>query len=208
MIKYAVAGVGALALAGMLFYFSRDETQPLDYKRYDKKKFQALMSEVQLELTCIYARNYNLLLKIKESGQQDDDLLETLRHLINKETKDKQRQVVEDYCFKCHPNGCRDCSEKEPITYQQFEQWCEHFEDEPFMVKDRETMAKLDSDLFERQRIEHLSFEDEIPEELTAEKYLIMYKKIWAILRHDLYKEIMAKKKENREDVLNEKDFD
>ena len=48
-------------------------------------------------------------------------------------------------------------------------------------------MEKLDSDLFERQRIEHLSFEGEIPEELTAEKYLLMYKKIWAILRHDLY---------------------
>lgn len=53
-----------------------------------------------------------------------------------------------------------------------------------------------------------MSFEDEIPEELTAEKYLIMYKKIWAVLRHDLYKEIMAKKKANREDMLNEKDFD
>lgn len=90
MIKFAFAGVGALALAGLVFYLSRDETQQLDYKRYDKKKFQALMSEVQLELTCIYARNYNLLLKIKESGQQDDDLMDSLRHLINKETRDKQ----------------------------------------------------------------------------------------------------------------------
>ena len=51
-------------------------------------------------------------------------------------------------------------------------------------------MEKLDSDLFERQRIEHLSFEDEIPEELTAEKYLLMYRKIWSILRHDLWKDI------------------
>ena len=31
---------------------------------------------------------------------------------------------------------------------------------------------KLDADLFERQRIDHLSFEDDIPEDLTAEKYL------------------------------------
>jgi len=65
--------------------------------------------------------------------------------------------------------------------------WAEHFYDEPFMVKNRDVMEKLDSDLFERQRIEHLSFEDEIPEELTAEKYLLMYKKIWSILRHDLF---------------------
>ena len=58
------------------------------------------------------------------------------------------------------------------------------------MVDNRDIMEKLDSDLFERQRIEHLSFEDEIPEELTAEKYLLMYKKIWSILRHDLWKDI------------------
>ena len=66
----------------------------------------------------------------------------------------------------------------------------EHFGDEPFMVRDSEAMEKLDSDLFVRQRIEHLSFEEDIPEELTAEKYLIMYKKIWSVLRHDLWKEI------------------
>ena len=58
------------------------------------------------------------------------------------------------------------------------------------MVDNRDIMEKLDSDLFERQRIEHLSFEDEIPEELTAEKYLLMYRKIWSILRHDLWKDI------------------
>ena len=32
---------------------------------YTKEKLEALMKEVQLELTCIYARNYNLLLKVK-----------------------------------------------------------------------------------------------------------------------------------------------
>ena len=65
--------------------------------------------------------------------------------------------------------------------------WAEHFYEEQFMVNNRDAMEKLDSDLFERQRIEHLSFENEIPEELTAEKYLLMYKKIWSILRHDLF---------------------
>jgi len=44
--------------------------------------------------------------------------------------------------------------------------------------------------LFINQRIEHLSYEQEIPAELTADKYLMMYKKIWATIRHDLYMEI------------------
>ena len=76
--------------------------------------------------------------------------------------------------------------------------WKEHFDDLPFMVRDRDTMEKLDEDLFERQRIEHLSFEDEIPDDLTAEKYLLMYKKIWAVIRHDLWKEIEQTKRKER----------
>ena len=76
--------------------------------------------------------------------------------------------------------------------------WKEHFDDLPFMVRDRDTMEKLDEDLFEKQRIEHLSFEDEIPDDLTAEKYLLMYKKIWAVIRHDLWKEIEQTKRKER----------
>lgn len=58
------------------------------------------------------------------------------------------------------------------------------------MVKQIARMEKLDDDLFVRGRIEQLNFFEELPEEMTAEKYLTMYKKIWAILRHDLYLEI------------------
>ena len=52
-----------------------------------------------------------------------------------------------------------------------------------------------------------MTFENEIPEELTADKYLLMYKKIWAIIRHDLYRDIQRKKKEKMVDELSEKDF-
>lgn len=90
----------------------------------------------------------------------------------------------------------------------QFQAWKEHFDDEPFMVRDRDAMEKLDDDMFVRQRIEHLSFEGEIPEELNAEKYLLMYKKIWAVIRHDLFKEIQEKKRELRTEKLEAKEFD
>ena len=36
------------------------------------------------------------------------------------------------------------------ITVGQFELWKENFDDLPFMVRDRDTMEKLDNDLFER----------------------------------------------------------
>ena len=65
--------------------------------------------------------------------------------------------------------------------------WVGQYDDEDFVVKFREHVAKVDQDLFERQRITSIDFLDEFPEELDDSKYLLMYKKIWATLRHDLY---------------------
>ena len=53
-----------------------------------------------------------------------------------------------------------------------------------------------------------MSFEKEIPEELTADKYLLMYKKIWAIIRHDIWKAVQAKKTELRVNDLPTVEFD
>jgi hypothetical protein len=61
--------------------------------------------------------------------------------------------------------------------------------------------------LFVRQRIENISFDEDIPEELTADKYLMMYKKIWSTIRHDMYMEIQKKKKELRLNDLEEAQF-
>lgn len=66
---------------------------------------------------------------------------------------------------------------------------------------------KLESDLILKEHITELSYEHELPEKLTAEMYLQMYKKIWATVRHDLWKEIQAKKKELRLNELSEKQF-
>ena len=107
------------------------------------------MKEVQLEFTCIYARNYNLLLKIKENGEYQPEIMSQVRLMINKEMKDKTEQVVEDY----------------GITLRQFEAWNEKFEDLPFLEKQREMMAKLDEDVFVNESISHLNYEDDIPED-------------------------------------------
>ena len=71
LIKYAAASIGVLAVGFLAYYLSKDDTEELDYNRYNVKKFEALMDEIRLEFTCIYARNYNLFLKIKENGEDD-----------------------------------------------------------------------------------------------------------------------------------------
>lgn len=55
------------------------------------------MDEIRLEFTCIYTRNYNLLLKVKAAGEYQPEVIDQLRHLIAKEKKDKLEQVLEDY---------------------------------------------------------------------------------------------------------------
>ena len=65
-VKYALMGLGAVAVAGLAYWLSKDDVAPLDYKKYDKAHLKALMDELELELTCIYARNYNVFLKIRE----------------------------------------------------------------------------------------------------------------------------------------------
>ena len=210
VLKYAVAGVGAIALGALVWYLSKDDFEPLDYTKYDKVKLEALMKELELEITCIYARNYTILLRVKENGEDTPDMMNELRTLVEHEIRDKKEQVVEDYCFRTHPKSYDpDTADypKEGITVQQFDAWVEHFDNEPFMNKQRDAMMKLHEDLFVRQRIEQLTFGDDIPEELTGDKYLLMYKKIWATLRHDLYKAIVAKKKDLRVQELDESNF-
>ncbi len=105
--------------------------------------------------------------------------------LVNNEIKDKQEQVFEDFCTT---NDIK-------MSYGQFEEWVEKYYEEDFMVKQRKELEQLDNDMSVKQRIQSLSFIEDIPEDLTADKYLVMYKKIWSIVRHDLWKEIQAKKK-------------
>ena len=108
MLKYAAAGVGAIVLGAAIWYLSADNFKELDYKKYTKEKLEALMKEVELEFTCIYTRNYNIVLNIKEADEYEDGLMDQMRKLVNKEIVDKTEQVCESYCFECHPKEHND----------------------------------------------------------------------------------------------------
>ena len=90
------------------------------------------MKELQLEITCIYARNYNVMLKIRDQLEKEDKAfgpedMQALRRLVNNEIKDKQEQVVEDYRFE----------DGSTLSYGQWESWVERHIDEDFMTKQR-----------------------------------------------------------------------
>ena len=89
LIKYAAASIGVVALAGLTYYLSLDKHVAVENSRYNLEKFQALMAEMQLEFTCIYCRNYNLMLKIKENGEYKKSQMDQIRTRINMEIRDK-----------------------------------------------------------------------------------------------------------------------
>ena len=65
-VKYALMGFGAVAVARLAYWLCKNDVATLDYKKYDKVHLKALMDELELEMTCIYVRNYNVFLKIRE----------------------------------------------------------------------------------------------------------------------------------------------
>ena len=95
------------------------------------------MKQLYLEYTCIYVRNYNIMLRLKDNGEwnENDGILSRMRNMVNAEIYDKMEQICEDSEHKCNA--------------RQLVAWSTHFKDEPFMVKGREARQKLDTDVFE-----------------------------------------------------------
>lgn len=75
-IGYVAAGIGALALTYVVYRLSQDDTPPLDPKgKHTLEKLKQLLAETKLEYTCIYARNYNIMMRTKDAGEFDENLL-------------------------------------------------------------------------------------------------------------------------------------
>ena len=188
-LKYVLASVSTVALGALVWYLSKEYRDP-----FSKHRLQRLMEEIKLELTCIYTHNYNLLLRVKEENPNDfgPGHIKELRTRVNSQIKAKQNQLIGEFCFACHSETHSSTSghTKQPLTFKQYVSWIETYADEDFLTKQVQKIAQLDSDLFERQHISHISFKGEIPEDFTPEKYLQISKKIWATIRHDLWKEI------------------
>ena len=66
MMTYAAVAVGAIGVAGLLFWMSKEDEEEVDYKVYNLERLREVFKEVELEVYCIYARNYAHMLGQKE----------------------------------------------------------------------------------------------------------------------------------------------
>ena len=180
------ASVSAIALGIAVYIMSKDDAEPLDPSgKHTLKKLKQILDEVKLEYTCIYTRNYNIMLKAKAAGDFDDSLLGQLEGLVNQEINAKTIEV----CAYNQKHGLQ----MEDLTKQRLEEWIKHYSNDPEVKKQGESISKLHDDVFVKQQIDHIDYAADIPEKFTKEMYISTFRKIWATIRHDIWKEIKAK---------------
>jgi len=73
--QIALTAFGLVAGGALLYYLSREESVKLDPKIHTRQAFLDLLEELNLEYVCIYVRNYNMLLKMKENNELSADIL-------------------------------------------------------------------------------------------------------------------------------------
>ena len=164
------------------------------------------MCDIDLEVTCIYVRNHAQVKLAKEEGKWKDKDMEGVERLLQIEIEERSQELVSEYCLKCHPNQHEDDvdHEKEGINaYMQFLSWAKHFSNADFIRAQEEKFEQMEADLLAQRSFAKVSFEDdEISLELTPEKYLGLFKLIYATIRIDLWLNVTEYKKEAGQDNL------
>ena len=80
------------------------------------------------------------------------------------------------------------------------------YANEPFVKENNAKFKVLKEDVFERKKVEHISYESELGD-FTKEKYIAVYEKIWATIRHEMWNEIQKFKKIDRVEVVSSERF-
>lgn len=114
-----------------------------------------------------------------------------LRNMVDQEIKDKTKQLCAD----------------EGISVAQYTMWIEAHKSADFVKQTIANMNQLKDDLFEKRQITHIPLAEDLPKEFTKEKYIVVYRKIWATIRHDIWKECQRFKKEDRVANISEERF-
>ena len=224
----AFASLGAVALGISLFFLSRDDgenaledgvsdtenKEPQLTDRHTFEKLKELLEMMHIELSCTYVRNYNKLLQTREKQRAsiEPDKIMDYERMAREQILQNRADICEEYCLSCFPNPHKPDDkheDKESLTADLFRQWVAIHEETEYVRGQSEAITKMHRELFIEDigepQLSHIDYSGELPEDLTKEAYIQMYRKIWATVRHDFYKDIIAAKKALPEDKQNEK---
>ena len=103
-----------------------------------------------------------------------------------------KQSICDDYSFPDSEN-----SEQEKFTLKEFNEWVLMYSESEFVQEYKAKLEKMQNEMFGWKQIDegqpkftHIDYSAELPEKMTKEAYIFMYRQIWATIRHDLYKDI------------------
>ena len=97
MIKKLAWGAAGLFVVGGLIWFlsGEEEKAKLDDKVHNKDRMLTLLSELKLEYSCIYIRNFNLKLVKLGENKWDEAMKMNMEKVITVERNDKLKKICE-----------------------------------------------------------------------------------------------------------------
>ena len=183
-------------------------------EQYTLEKLLEVLEVLDAETTAGYVRNFfkmksdaakdtrNTNGKIKRQERQKMEQ-ETIR-LVRSHLKD----IIDNYCLETgFMSFCPDSADfmkKDRLTMPNYHAWLQKFKTDEKVVEIKERHNDYHKQIFELEgddgydrqpTLEPIDYSGKFPEELTEEVYLYIYRQTMAILRHDLFKEIMDSRK-------------
>ena len=92
------------------------------------------------------------------------------------------------------------------LTVPVLKAWISHYSEDPYVIEQVKSMQTLHDDVFKRQKVTHIDYSKDIPEKFTKELYIATFRKIWATIRHDIWKDLKEKQKGARSEQPPEED--
>lgn len=79
------------------------------------------------------------------------------------------------------------CDRHDGFSFEVVNKWTSQNKSLAEITDNANDLVKLDEEVFDKQKVTHSGFASELPARLTKERYIRIYGKIFATLRHDFY---------------------
>jgi len=155
--QIAIATLGVVAGGALLYYLSREESVKLDPKIHTREAFLQLLEELNLEYVCIYVRNYNMLLKMRENNELKPDILKAAEAESEHDINAKTTSVI-----KQNPG----------FTIDHVTQFIKDNQTDAVVRGYAEKLETLRNDVFNKMLITDLCYKKDLPPKMTKEVYI------------------------------------
>jgi len=155
--QIAIATLGVVAGGALLYYLSREESVKLDPKIHTREAFLQLLEELNLEYVCIYVRNYNMLLKMRENNELKPDILKAAEAESEHDINAKTTSVI-----KQNPG----------FTIDHVTQFIKDNQNDAVVRGYAEKLETLRNDVFNKMLITDLCYKKDLPPKMTKEVYI------------------------------------